>query len=101
MIGTTGTETRFLNETDLPDHARLNAGPMSPKDSEQEDKLLAEAIHKSQAEHQGNIVRWKLTFKKSALFKILWYFPLLQGYSHHRPNVIRPDFGCDERVKYY
>jgi hypothetical protein len=32
---------------------------MSPKDSEQEDKLLAEAIHKSQAEHQGNIVRWK------------------------------------------
>ena len=54
VIGTTGTETRFLNETDLPDHARLNAGPMSTKDSEQEDKLLAEAIHKSQAEHQAS-----------------------------------------------
>lgn len=59
VIGTTGTETKFLNETDLPDHARLNAGPMSPKASEQEDQLLAEAIHKSQAEHQGNIVKWK------------------------------------------
>lgn len=53
MIGTTGTETRFLDETDLPGHARLNVGPMSPKAAEEEDKLLAEAIHKSQTEHQG------------------------------------------------
>ncbi|CAG2190325.1 DDI1 [Mytilus edulis] len=53
VIGTTGTETRFLDETDLPGHARLNVGPMSPKAAEEEDKLLAEAIHKSQTEHQG------------------------------------------------
>ena len=56
IIGTTGSETRFLTEAELPDHARLNLTnqPMSPKSSqEQEDKMLAEAILKSQQE--GNI----------------------------------------------
>lgn len=57
IIGTTGTETKFLDESALPVHARLNSGPMSPgstvKISEEEDKQLAEAINKSQNEHQG------------------------------------------------
>ncbi|KAK3104875.1 hypothetical protein FSP39_012183 [Pinctada imbricata] len=51
VIGTTGTETRFLNESELPEHARLNFNqPMSPKSQEQDDRMLAEAMKKSQDE---------------------------------------------------
>lgn len=56
IIGTTGTETPFLPESDLPEHARLNMSqqPQSPKSSqEQEDKMLAEALAKSQQEAAG------------------------------------------------
>ncbi|KAL5013498.1 hypothetical protein ScPMuIL_007768 [Solemya velum] len=48
-IGTTGTQTRFLTEVELPDHARLNN--TSSKDRalmEQEQKKLAEAQARAQ-----------------------------------------------------
>lgn len=49
IIGTTGTETRFLSESELPEQARLNFNqPMSPKSQQSEDAQLAEAIAKSQ-----------------------------------------------------
>lgn len=54
-IGTTGTETSFLAEKDLPEYARLsNTQPeaLSPKptgsSTEEEDRQLAEALAKSQ-----------------------------------------------------
>lgn len=49
IIGTTGTETRFLSESELPEQARLNfSQPMSPKSQMSEDAQLAEALAKSQ-----------------------------------------------------
>lgn len=49
IIGTTGTETRFLSESELPEQARLNfSQPMSPKSQMSEDAQIAEAIAKSQ-----------------------------------------------------
>ena len=52
MIGTTGTETPFLGEGDLPPHARLNR-TLSGTDVE-EDRQLAEALQKSAADSAGN-----------------------------------------------
>lgn len=50
MIGTTGTETPFLSENELPECARLS-GPRSETDSssavEMEDHELAKAIQES------------------------------------------------------
>ena len=54
VIGTTGTETRFLAEGDLPEHARLNKSPSSPEEAMDEDRQLAEALAKSQEEGAGN-----------------------------------------------
>jgi len=61
LIGTTGTVTRFLNESELPECARLNkpreVQPMDEGSSsnlqEEEDRLLAEALIKSQTEAEG------------------------------------------------
>ncbi|XP_059807939.1 protein DDI1 homolog 2 isoform X3 [Hypanus sabinus] len=54
VIGTTGTETRFLSEAELPDCARLAYG--MPRDDlhpeELADQELAEALHRS-AEESG------------------------------------------------
>ncbi|XP_062853076.1 protein DDI1 homolog 2 [Trichomycterus rosablanca] len=50
VIGTTGTETRFLSEAELPDCARLAYGPEGREDSRPEeiaDQELAEALQKS------------------------------------------------------
>lgn len=51
VIGSTGTETTFLSESELPDCARLS-GPSSggKSASEMEDQQLAEALARSQAE---------------------------------------------------
>lgn len=54
IIGTTGTETRFLNESELPECARLNR-KRSPEEGsgdmqEEEDRLLAETLLKSKQE---------------------------------------------------
>ena len=46
VIGTTGTETPFLAEGDLPDHARLNR-QLSDTPNVDEDRQLAEALAKS------------------------------------------------------
>ncbi len=43
LIGTTGTETPFLPEGELPPHARLNANGLAMD----EDAQLAEALQKS------------------------------------------------------
>ena len=47
VIGTTGTRTSFLPESDLPEHARLNR-PAST--SAADDAMLAEAMAKSASE---------------------------------------------------
>ncbi|KAK2157615.1 hypothetical protein LSH36_188g08013 [Paralvinella palmiformis] len=52
VIGTTGQETPFLTEAQLPSHARLNRS-MSESMQVDEDKQLAEALAKS-AEEAGN-----------------------------------------------
>jgi DNA damage-inducible protein 1 len=46
LIGTTGTETRFLSESELPECARLSGNA----DAMDEDKVLEESMR--QAEHQ-------------------------------------------------
>jgi hypothetical protein len=62
IIGTTGTETRFLSESELPDQARQNFNQsMSPKSQLSEDAQLAEAIAKSQDEGK---------FKKTQYFLV-------------------------------
>ncbi|XP_067659100.1 protein DDI1 homolog 2-like [Haliotis asinina] len=48
IIGTTGTETHFLAEGDLPEHARLNLSNQPSVDKE--DEQLAQALAKSAAE---------------------------------------------------
>lgn len=52
VIGTTGTETKFLNEGDLPEHARLNrpAGDVTHEEMEDDDRQLAQALAKSASE---------------------------------------------------
>lgn len=58
IIGTTGTETRFLSESELPEQARLNfSQPMSPKYQMSEDAQIAEAIAKSQ--NDGKLMKGK------------------------------------------
>nr|XP_055069341.1 protein DDI1 homolog 2 isoform X2 [Misgurnus anguillicaudatus] len=50
LIGTTGTETRFLPEAELPDCARLAYGPEGREEAQPEeiaDRELAEAIQRS------------------------------------------------------
>ncbi|XP_064822924.1 protein DDI1 homolog 2-like isoform X2 [Oncorhynchus masou masou] len=50
LIGTTGTETRFLPEAELPDCARLAYGPEGPEDAQPDeiaDRELAEALQRS------------------------------------------------------
>ncbi|KAK7093888.1 protein DDI1 homolog 2-like isoform X2 [Littorina saxatilis] len=47
-FGTTGTETPFLSESDLPDHARLNVN--QSENATDEDRQLAEAMDRSQKE---------------------------------------------------
>ncbi|XP_064610626.1 protein DDI1 homolog 2-like isoform X2 [Liolophura sinensis] len=53
VIGTTGTETPFLSEGDLPEHARLNGASgttPSRSETEKEDQQLAQALAKSAQE---------------------------------------------------
>ncbi|XP_074654424.1 protein DDI1 homolog 2-like [Tubulanus polymorphus] len=50
VIGTTQTETPFLTESEVPDHAKLNRRPES--DLEQDDHALAQALAKSAQEQQ-------------------------------------------------
>lgn len=64
IIGTTQTETPFLHEADLPECARLNrkrtltqaegnSGGAGTSLQDEEDRQLAEALAKSQAESIG------------------------------------------------
>ena len=58
IIGTTGTETGFLGEGELPDHARLNKNPEQMEASQDEDRQLAEALATSAAEAAGQTGLW-------------------------------------------
>ena len=64
LIGTTGSETPFLSEGDLPEHARLN------RTANDEDRQLAEALSKS-AQETGDclltIESWALIHNKDGL----------------------------------
>lgn len=59
MIGTTGTETPFLSESELPECARLS-GPKSEAESssviEMEDRELARALQESAAPADPNAI---------------------------------------------
>ncbi|XP_014769083.1 protein DDI1 homolog 2 [Octopus bimaculoides] len=50
VIGTTGTETPFLSESELPEHARLNLLQRPSSSIESEDQQLAEALARSAEE---------------------------------------------------
>ena len=45
IIGTTGTETPFLSESEIPEHAKLNIKDHAM--TQDEDRDLAEALSKS------------------------------------------------------
>ena len=53
VIGTTGTKTPFLPESELPDTARLSSNEPNTPTQEIEDKNLAEALARS-AEESNN-----------------------------------------------
>ncbi|XP_019716678.1 protein DDI1 homolog 2 isoform X1 [Hippocampus comes] len=56
LIGTTGTETRFLSEAELPECARLAYGPEGREENRPEeiaDRELAEALQRSIHESDG------------------------------------------------
>merc|ERR1719414_2810485 len=54
IIGSTGTETPFLAESDLPECARLSGRVDGKSASEMEDQQLAEALARSQTEMKKN-----------------------------------------------
>ena len=53
VIGTTDTKTRFLDESELPDHAKIHSISGTPSEIETEDQMLAEALKKSAQEAAG------------------------------------------------
>ncbi|XP_016120229.1 uncharacterized protein, partial [Sinocyclocheilus grahami] len=72
LIGTTGTETRFLPEAELPECARLAYGPEGREDARPEeiaDRELAEAIQRSVQD--SDIEDEKTTSPQSLPFKPL------------------------------
>lgn len=77
-IGTTGTETPFLPESELPDCARLSSLSeeeiLARSKKEIEDKDLQTAIHNSR--RQGNCFASHVTWKVSIFMNNLFYFPL-------------------------
>ncbi|XP_042614535.1 uncharacterized protein LOC109054461 isoform X1 [Cyprinus carpio] len=79
LIGTTGTETRFLPEAELPECARLAYGPEGREDTRPEeiaDRELAEALQRSVQD--SDIEDGKTTSPQSLPFK-----PLNQPQSTH------------------
>uniref|UniRef100_T1ISG3 Ubiquitin-like domain-containing protein n=1 Tax=Strigamia maritima TaxID=126957 RepID=T1ISG3_STRMM len=55
VIGSTGTVTRFLAESELPECARLTYSPdLTPRRHEEEDKQLAQALQRSADEAVSN-----------------------------------------------
>ncbi|KAI2663717.1 hypothetical protein H4Q32_012302 [Labeo rohita] len=72
LIGTTGTETRFLPEAELPECARLAYGPEGREDTRPEeiaDRELAEALQRSVQD--SDIEDGKTTSPQSLPFKPL------------------------------
>ncbi|XP_059426744.1 protein DDI1 homolog 2 isoform X1 [Carassius carassius] len=72
LIGTTGTETRFLPEAELPECARLAYGPEAREDTQPEeiaDQELAEALQRSVQD--SDIEDGKTTSPQSLPFKPL------------------------------
>ncbi|XP_026069094.1 uncharacterized protein LOC113050388 isoform X1 [Carassius auratus] len=85
LIGTTGTETRFLPEAELPECARLAYGPEGREDTRPEeiaDRELAEALQRSVQD--SDIEDGKTTSPQSLPFK-----PLSQPQPTHN-NLSQP-----------
>ena len=57
IIGTTGTKTKFLDEGDLPDHAKMHSVSGTPSEIESEDQQLAKALERSAQEAAGIVVK--------------------------------------------
>jgi DNA damage-inducible protein 1 len=55
LIGSTGTETHFLAESELPECARLSGRVDGESASEMEDQQLADALSRSQSEGQSEV----------------------------------------------
>lgn len=66
VFGTTGTETRFLSESELPPNARLNINQNHTDD----DRQLAEALARSE-ENAGAVIFINLFFHLVVL-DIVW-----------------------------
>ena len=56
VIGTTGTKTRFLDEGELPEHAKIHSVSGTPSEIEAEDQQLAKALERSAQEAAGIIL---------------------------------------------
>ena len=52
-IGTTGTRTRFLDESELPDHAKIHSVSGTPSELDVEEQMITEALKKSAQEAAG------------------------------------------------
>lgn len=78
IIGTTGTETLFLNENELPEHAQLNKE--YSETTIDEDRALAEALAKSSGESTA-IPASTVSFSEDSITK-------LTDYGFSRPQVI-------------
>uniref|UniRef100_M4AQG8 DNA-damage inducible protein 2 n=1 Tax=Xiphophorus maculatus TaxID=8083 RepID=M4AQG8_XIPMA len=83
IIGTTGTETRFLSEAELPECARLAYGPEGREDAHPEeiaDRELAEALQRS-IQESGK----KLCQRSGFIYLLFFFFPALLDLHLHVP----------------
>merc|ERR1719414_1012543 len=97
VIGTTGTETPFLSEADLPECARLNT---RGKDGGPED--MDEAMKASASEHDDNLLKeaMKKSAEESKRLKSDHPQPEAGASSANDPNVILPsDKFTEQNVK--
>lgn len=89
LIGTTGTETRFLSEAELPECARLAYGAEGREDARPEeiaDRELAEALQRSIQESgkkHPELSAYGVFFigLSSAQLKVYLHVPLKASYS--------------------
>ena len=56
MIGTTGTKTRFLDESELPEHAKIHSVSGTTSELEADDHQLAKALERSAQEAAGKVL---------------------------------------------
>ena len=100
VIGTTGTETPFLSESELPECARLS-GPKSEAESssviEMEDRELARALQESAAPVDPNAIAPtdKFTEKQvQDLISLGFQRAQVHRFSTHTKKIINAKFFC-------